>query len=231
MALPQQVVEQLSREGSPHTPGWSFGIMLFSGSLLLIVVLIYGGLRFGYEPYLTGQMNGLKGQVDNLGQSISPADEANIVTFYSQISNLQSLVKNHVIFSQFFDWLEKNTEANVYYNTMSFTSGNQAMLAGNAKTSADVPEQVAIFETSPEVSSVLLSNVSYSAAANDWTFNITLTLRPDLLHLVPGAAMPVVSSTAPAAAASTSTSAPLPAFGASSVNSVSATGTATSSKP
>ena len=149
MALPQQVVEQLSH-GSQRTPGWSSGIMLFSGSILLIIVLIYAGLQFGYEPYLNSQISLLQAQAQKVGQSVSPADEANLIRFYSQISNIQSLIKNHVFFSQFLTWLEQNTEANVYYTSMVFTAGNQITLVGVAKTSADVSEQVAAFEASPD---------------------------------------------------------------------------------
>ena len=221
MALPQQVVEQLSREEAPRTPGWSFGVMLFSGSILLIVLVIYAGLRFGYEPYLTGQMNALQSKVNNLGQSISPAEEANLVTFYSEIGNLESLVKNHVIFSNFLTWIEQNTEANVYYNTMSFSSEDQVTLNGYAKTAGDIPEQIAVFESSPDVASVVLSNVSYSAASNNWVFNVVLTMNPDLFQWAASSTAPTANnSIAPSSnPTSTSASAPLPLFGAPAASS------------
>ena len=149
-------------------------------------------MRFGYEPYLNAQLSSLEGQAQKVGQSVSPADEANLVTFYSQISNLESLIKNHVFFSQFLTWLEQNTEANVYYTSMSFTSGNQVTLVGIAKTSADVSEQVAVFEASPEVSSVSLSNVSSFSSANEWIFNAVLTMQPVRFPVDPGESSPAV---------------------------------------
>ena len=182
MALPQQVVEQLNQE-STRTPGWSSGLILFSGSILFVVLLIYGGLRFGYETYLNGQNKSLSAQADKVAQSVSPADEANLVKFYSQISNLESLIKNHVFFSQFLTWLERNTEANIYYNNLTFASGNQVTLAGIAKTSADVTQQIAIFEADPNVSLVSLSNVAFSPTANTWVFNVVLTLQRDTVFL------------------------------------------------
>ena len=217
MALPQQVVEQLSQEEAPRTPGWSFGVMLFSGSILLIVLVIYAGLRFGYEPYLTGQMNALQSKVNDLGQSISPAEEASLVTFYSEIGNLESLVTSHVLFSHFLTWIEQNTEANVYYNTMSFASGDQVTLAGYAKTAADIPEQIAVFESSPDVSSVVLSSVSYSASSNNWVFNVVLTMNPDLLQWTASSTVstPMVNGSP----TSTPVSAPLPLFGAPTASS------------
>src|ERR1035441_315975 len=112
MPLPQQVINQLSREPS-ETPGWSGGILLFSGALLLIILAVYFGMIFAYEPYLNGEISSVQSQIATLGQTISPGDQANLIAFYSQIANLQSLLHNHVIFSQFLSWLEQNTEAHV----------------------------------------------------------------------------------------------------------------------
>jgi hypothetical protein len=189
MALPQQVVEQLSH-GSARTPGWSSGILLFSGSIFLIIVFIYAGLRFGYEPYLNSQLSSLEAQAQKVGQSVSPADEANLITFYSQIANLQLLIKNHVFFSQFLTWLGQNTEANVYYTSMIFSSSNQIALAGVAKTSADVLEQIAIFEAAPNAAAVSLSNVTFSSSLNGWVFDVVLTMQPSVFMWTSGASAP-----------------------------------------
>ena len=200
MALPQQVVEQLN-QGSRRTPGWSSGILLFSGSILFIILFIYAGLRLGYEPYLNAQLSSVKSQVQKVGQSVSAADEASLITFYSQISNIQSLIKNHIFFSQFLTWLERTTEANIYYTSMFFTSGDQITLTGIAKTSADVSEQVAAFEASPQVSSVALSNSTLSTSGNSWTFNVVLTMQPSVFLWTSGAS----SAGTPASATATST--------------------------
>jgi hypothetical protein len=214
MALPQQVVEQLNQE-STRTPGWSSGLILFAGSILFIVVFIYAGLRFGYEAYLTGQNASLSAQADKVGQSISPSDEANLVRFYSQISNLESLIKNHVFFSQFLTWLERNTEANIYYNNISFAGGDQVTLAGVAKTSADVTQQIAVFEADPKVSLVSLSSVAFSSITDTWTFNAVLTMQHDTVFLLnsdlssgvptPSLSTTTVSASAPSIATTTTT--------------------------
>ncbi len=207
MALPQQVVEQLSQE-TRRTPGWSFGVILFSGGILLIVLAIFAGLRYGYEPYLNGQIASLQKQVGQLGQSVTPAEEANLVTFYSQISNLQSLVKNHIYFSQFLTWLENHTEANIYFTNMTYAQNRQVTLAGIAKTPADISEQVAVFEASPDVTSVSLSNITYSQSPNGWLFNLVLTASPSLLTWQGATSTVAAPAAVPAA---TTSSAALPA--------------------
>jgi Tfp pilus assembly protein PilN len=179
MPLPQTVVEQLGKE-PPKTPGWSVGMLTFAGSLLFLVVLIYVGLTFGYEPYLNGQISTTQNQINQLSQQISPADQTNLINFYSELSNLKSLLANHVIASNLFPWLEQNTEVNVYYTSFSFSGGDQITLSAVAKSEADVNQQLAIFESSPEVSNVIFSGVS-AGAAGGWSFDVTLTINPSIL--------------------------------------------------
>ncbi len=177
MAFPEQVIERLSNE-SPQTPGWSFGLLAFSGSILLIALVIYFGLAFGYEPYLDSQIARLNTQMDTLAKSISAGDMAKFTAFYSEITNLKATLGDHVIFSRFLLWLEKNTEANVYYSRLTFSSGNQIALSAIAATEADVNQQVAIFESAPEVKSANLSAVSLSPTDGQWQFSVTLILDP-----------------------------------------------------
>jgi hypothetical protein len=203
MALPQQVVEQLS-QGSHRTSGWSLGILFFSGGVLFVVVLIYAGLRFGYEPYLNSQVSSLNAQAQKVEQSVSPADEANLITFYSQITNIRLLIKNHIFFSRFLTWLEENTEANVYYTSMASTANGQVSLTGIGKTSADTLEQIAAFEASPDILSVAISNVGFSSTLNGWAFNVSLAMEPSLFLWTSGAAAPAMP-----AAQTTTTTAPV----------------------
>lgn len=209
MALPQQVVEQLN-QGSRRTPGWSSGILLFSGSILFVIFLVYAGLQFGYEPYLNAQLSSFSSQTQKLGQSISLSDQANLVTFYSQINNLQSLIENHVFFSQFLTWFEQHTEANIYYTNMVFSSGDQIALVGIAKTSADVSEQIAAFEAAPEVTAVSLSNVAYSSSVNGWIFNVVLTMQPSVFAWT-AEGSPTAAVPAPVGTSGTTTPVTIPA--------------------
>jgi hypothetical protein len=177
MPLPQQVINQLGQE-PPKTPGWSSGILFFTGALLVIVVGIYLGLVFIYEPHLNAELAAVQGQVSTLSQSISSGDQANLISFYSQTENLQSLLQNHVTFSVFLSWLEENTEANISYSQFSFSSGNEINLTGTGKTEADVAQQIAIFEASPVVQSVSVSSITATGASGLWDFSAVLLVNP-----------------------------------------------------
>ncbi len=193
MPLPQQVINQLSREPA-ETPGWSFGVIFFSAILLAIVVVVYCFLVFVYGPYLNAALTSVQGKIAALDQSIASGDETQLVNFYSQVVNLQYVLANHIVFSRFFDWLAANTEAIVHYTQFSFSSGNQVTLSAIAATEADVNQQIAIFESSPVVQKMVVSNVEVANAAGSWTFSVSLSMDPSVL---------TASSSFPAAATTT----------------------------
>ena len=98
------------------------------------------------KPYINGQLKSLESQAQKVGQQFNHRHPRRISSsFIRRSANLESLIKNHVFFSQFLTWLEQNTEANVYYTSMSFSSGDQITLSGVAKTAADVSRAACCF--------------------------------------------------------------------------------------
>ncbi len=180
MALPQKVVEQLGRE-PVNTPGWSTGLLMFTGGILVILLGIYFALLQVYGPYLTKQTAQLNDQLNALAKTISPDDQAKFIAFYSEIANLKTVLTNHVFASHLFTWLESNTEANVYYSSFSFSTGNKVILTVVAPTETDIAQQLAIFENAPAVKNVSFSTVSYVSSSNTWQFTVTLTMDPDIV--------------------------------------------------
>lgn len=179
MPLPEKVIEQLGRE-PVKTPGWAFGVVMFSGALLFLMLVIYFGIIFGYEPYLAAKIQQKQDQITSLGNSVSPNDQANLLNFYSQISNLRTLLRKHAVASQLFSWLEKNTETNVYFTSFAFAN-NQLQIQGVGKTQADVAQQIAIFEASPQVRQANVSNVSAATNGAGWQFSALVNIDPSML--------------------------------------------------
>ena len=179
MPLPQQVIEQLGRE-NPDSQGWAWDALLFSGGVLFLVVLIYVGLKYGSEPYWNNQIAQTRDAVASTTGSVSMTDQAQIISFYSQTANLKSALANHQFTSKLFQWIENNTEANVYYQNFQLTPGGKVSLRGVAKTEADVNQQMAIFENAPEVTNVALSSVGVAPIGGGFTFNVSLTMNPSV---------------------------------------------------
>lgn len=159
MALPQQVIDRLSSE-TRTTPKGSPSLLIFSIGIFFLMVAIYLVITLGYKPYLNSQMVPLQQKMDAASKSISVDQEKAFLNFYSEVSNLQTLLKGHAVFTPFLAWLEKNTGVNVYYSHVVFSSGNQVALTVDAKTQADLDQQLSIFESAPEVSRMTVSAIA-----------------------------------------------------------------------
>lgn len=179
MPLPEQVIEQLGRE-TPQSQGWAWDALLFCGGMLFLSVAIYVGLKYGSEPYWTKQISNTKDAVSAAAASVPVTDQAQIVSFYSQTANLKAALANHQFTSQFFTWLENNTEANVYYVNLQLSAGGRVNLRGVGKTEADINQQLAIFENAPEVEDVSLSGVTVPQGGTGYAFNVVLTMAPSV---------------------------------------------------
>lgn len=176
MALPQKVIDQLGREPSA-TPGWAGQILMFSGTIFFISIVIYLGLDFGYKSYLSSQVKKLKDQVQAFSEQVPVEDQKKIIDFYSQTSNLKTVLANHIFSSQLLRWLERNSQINVTYDKFNLNVGNsQVTLGGSSKTMDDINQQLIVFQAQQEVSKVAIGNINFSN--NLWHFEATLTFVP-----------------------------------------------------
>ncbi|MEK7174147.1 MAG: hypothetical protein AAB759_00600 [Patescibacteria group bacterium] len=181
MALPQKVIEQLGREPA-RTPGWSGRLLMFSSAIFFIAAAVYVGIVYGNQPFLESQLGEVSNRMNALAQEIPADDQTKIFTFYSQIANIKTLLGKHVITSRLFEWLERQTSANVSFNRFAFTRGrNEAVLSGVAKTVDDFIQQVQVFQAQSEVKSVNFKNLSVLEKGG-WQFDMTLEFSPDFFE-------------------------------------------------
>lgn len=180
MPLPEKVVEQLSRE-TPKTPGWAGQLLMFSATIFFLSIFAYTGMKFGYLPYLDSQLKKLDSEIQSFSRKIPVEEQTQLINFYSQLMNLNYLLKNHSSLSPFFDWLEKNTEVNVYFSKLYLNAAsNQVSLSGAAKSIDDFTAQLRIFQKEPNVERVSFSNLAIEPSGF-WRFDLTLFLKPDFL--------------------------------------------------
>ncbi|HUZ93047.1 MAG TPA: hypothetical protein VNG29_03580 [Candidatus Paceibacterota bacterium] len=175
MPLPQKVIEQLGRE-PVKTPGWSGQLLMFSSTVLFIALIVYFGLAYGYEPYLNSQTQNIQKQLQSFSDKVPVAEQTALVNFYSQIANLQTILKTHVSGSPLFDWLEKNTETNVYLTKLNANvTSRQIAIGGVAKTLDDINQQlVDLGSQTDAVQSFVVNDIT--DANGKWQFDVTLTL-------------------------------------------------------
>ncbi len=181
MPLPEKIIEKLAREPA-RTPGWSGRLLMFAGTLFLIAVFVYAGLKFGYTPYLRRQSEKLDDEIVRYSQQIPLSDQTKLVHFYSQLVNVKNLLDRHTIGSPTLEWLERNTHASVYFTKFSLSAVNQQVsLTGMARSLKDASEQIQIFQSQPEVQRVSIGNAA-QVASGGWQFDVNLFFKPNFFR-------------------------------------------------
>ena len=176
MPLPQKVIEQIGRE-PPHTPGWSTQLLMFSSTIFLIILFIYLGLAFGYTPYLSSKFKKIEDRKAAVIQEIPINKQAELITFYSQLSNLQTILAQHVVASPLFDWIEKNTHQSIYFTQFSLnTAANQVALGGVGASLDDINRELLLLQAQPEVKKIDVKSISFSDSV--WSFEVALFFDP-----------------------------------------------------
>ncbi len=177
MALPTKVVEQLSRAPA-RTPGWSSRVLLFSATFFILSLGIFLGIQFGYRPFLEGQVLQLDKDIKNFSDQVSPAQQEELVTFYSQLDNLSNLLAHQVQTSKVFQWIETNTNTQVQLTSLSFNATTKTLtLSGQAKTILNLGEQLNRFQAQSEIISLQLSQLSLNQGSGGWNFSATLVFN------------------------------------------------------
>jgi hypothetical protein len=186
--LPQKVTDQMA-EGRAKTSGVSGQLLMFSLFLLILSIVFYAGLQFGYKTYLNKSLDDLESRLSLVKSSLKPEDQSKIISFYSQIENLKDILGSHTASSPIFSWLESNTQTNVYFKNFSFDLiKSQIVLSGTAKNMDDLSEQILVFEKKVNDGDLRKLDIgSISVGENDSVnFSFTITASPDLLKTISG---------------------------------------------
>lgn len=130
--------------------GLPWRILVFAIVLFAFSILVYLGLRFGYEAYLKGQSAGLDKQLNQLATEVSQNDQQSFVTFYSQLVNLKGLLAEHTYGTKVFDFLEQYTLPQVYFTSAKVsTADGKTELQGVADSLDGFVAQLAAFDAAP----------------------------------------------------------------------------------
>ncbi len=159
---------------SAQTP-WR--VLILTLVIFIFSVLIYFGMIFGYKPYLKSQTRNLEQKISVLNQSIDETQQKQIVTFFSQMVNIQSLLSGHKYFSSIFDFIEKNTHQKITYSDLKFNvSEMDIKIEGTAPSYDLLVNQLAVYNQAPEVKKVSLDSSSAQEGSNEVRFSVRLIL-------------------------------------------------------
>ncbi len=172
MALPENVVDQLTRE-PVQTPGWPLRLIFAASGVFVASLLAFAGLTYAWLPYVQSQTDQLRSQVQAFTSKIPTTDAGTLENFYSQLSNVKTLLDKHIAVSPVFAWLEKNTDQNIYFTkfNLGLANGERLVLDGIAKSPDDVADQnCAAFQKLPQEDFLFLGILNRLHVAQELRF-------------------------------------------------------------
>lgn len=157
--------------------GVPWRILVGSFVLFILSIFVYFGLKFGYSNYLEARAGSLDKQINVLAAEVSEADQEKLVVLYSQLANLDKILKRHSYTSNIFSFLEKNTLGSVYFTEASFSADEYSLsLSGFARDGETMTAQMAVFDAVEELDSSVLDE--FNVVKGGTRFSLTLTFNP-----------------------------------------------------
>ena len=147
--------------------------------MISIAVIVYGGLLYGYKPYLENQIADVDEEINALAAKIPKENQEQLLRFYSQLSNLKNILDNHTIASKFLAFLEKNTNRRVFFTKLTeITSERTITLEGVTDNYDTLAQQLQAFKEAKEVERFVISDSQLNE--NQIRFKVQVVLSPAL---------------------------------------------------
>lgn len=159
--------------------GWPWRLMLAMLVVFLAAILVYLGLAFGYKPFLTNSVQDLEGELESFSAQLSSEQKENFVNFYSQVTNLQKLLRSHILVSKIFPILESLTHKDVTYSTFNLSVVDKTLtIEGIARNYQALAQQLALYESSPEITLVILDSAKSTGSVV--LFRVKVVWKPEV---------------------------------------------------
>lgn len=151
-----------------------FLILIFA-----LVFLLYIGLEVGYKNFLRVSIEEADLRISEFSQSPDLAEHKNLVSFYSQITNLEKVLNSHVWSSNVLKFLEDYTTPKTAYSTVEVAVPERRLtIDGVTSSYASLVEQLVAYESAPQVAGVVMEE--NSLLGNVVRFRVNINLSPDV---------------------------------------------------
>jgi hypothetical protein len=162
--------------------GLPWRLLVFAGVLFGLAVAIFLGLKFGYAQYLDSQAKALDQKINDLARQVKQEDQQNFINFYSQLVNLKKVLDRHSFASNVFNFLERNTLGQVYYNRAEYAAEDHSLiLNGLADSPETLIQQLSVFNKAAELDNVVLQQIQFDAKGT--IFGLKLTFKENFFAL------------------------------------------------
>lgn len=141
---------QSQRPFSPSSAPWR--VLVMSLTLLIVCIVIFAGMEFGYTPYLNSEIQKTKDQITTLSKSFSSDQQKELIRIYSQLYNIDKLSKGHQYTSQIFSILEKTISPSVTIKSLNLeTVSKTAKIEMTALDFDSVTNQLIALKSDPRI--------------------------------------------------------------------------------
>ncbi|MDO8752134.1 MAG: hypothetical protein Q7J22_01085 [Candidatus Wolfebacteria bacterium] len=172
---------QFAPASSFRSVGLPWRLLVFSGFLFGFAVFVFLGLKFGYGTYLDARTASAQNNLEKLAASVGSGELDRLVGFYSQLVNIENVLRGHSFSVNVFSFLESNTIPSVYWTSASFSGEGLGLeLKGKGRAVSDVVDQLAVFDKEPHVNSVALKDMSFDGF--EVNFGVSLKLKKDFFE-------------------------------------------------
>src|SRR3989344_7318607 len=171
----QQFERGVTERFRPEVPsvGWSWRLIVFSTIVAIAAVLLYAGMEYGYRSVLESERNSLEQELAQVDMSINAADQNNLINFYSQIYNMQNLLRDHITISNLFSFLEPNTNSKVQYTQLNMNLDSYSIdISGTAPSMDAIVNHLDAFRRQPMVAGLVLRKADSNQGGDGGTLNL-----------------------------------------------------------
>ena len=179
MPYTQSVLQTELSKQREAAAGWPWRLMTLSFIILLAVVAVYVGMRFGFEEiYLKRALSQEETVFSTTFKSVSPEEQKSVFNFYSQLSNIDTLLKKQGKASPYLSLIEQHTLKTVIYSGMDLRfSDRSAVIVLNGKASAytSVVQQLELYKQVPSITEVKLLGSRFVSPTEGVDFSIQIT--------------------------------------------------------
>ena len=184
---PKILEVNLIKEEAEISFDWNKNLMVLVLVLFLaglLVTEVYFGLNW-WETQEAAQLQVLSDKVVKLdSEAVVLKKSASAALSYKEKSAVfTDLLNNHIYWSNFFSWLEKNTLSSVRYEGFAGSIDGVYSLSATADSYADISWQVKAFLNDPIVQQVQVVNAASAKSktkANRVSFSILLKVNPTI---------------------------------------------------
>lgn len=159
--------------------GWLGKLLTISIIIFVIAVGLYVAAIF-YQNFLNKSIDEINSKTKALSKEISETDRAEVLSFYSQLINLKTLLAQHLYSSNILEKLELITHPKVAYSSFNYDNKNNTLkLDGYTDNLEFLAQQVLAFQRISEFTKVTLSNIKF--AGNKIIFSVEINFKPGFI--------------------------------------------------